>query len=182
LHELIVIILRSLWFLGPGGIANGTPTFAARLFPKFEYPMDFNLTFRGKRIFGDHKTIRGLLSGIFTSIIFTYFLVYVCGGLIPKLGLLDFSQSPLIYGFLSGTGALLGDAVKSFFKRQLNIEPGKSWFFFDQADWIIGLLITFMWYTELSWGFVINTLIIGISLHLVFRLFGFLFGIVREII
>jgi CDP-2,3-bis-(O-geranylgeranyl)-sn-glycerol synthase len=35
-------------------------------------------------------------------------------------------------------GTLGGDALKSFFKRQLDIPPGESWIPFDQVDYVLG--------------------------------------------
>jgi CDP-2,3-bis-(O-geranylgeranyl)-sn-glycerol synthase len=32
----------------------------------------------------------------------------------------------------------VGDAVKSFFKRQIGVAPGASWIGFDQLDFFIG--------------------------------------------
>ena len=37
-----------------------------------------------------------------------------------------------------GFGALAGDAIKSFFKRQFSVASGQSWFPFDQIDYILG--------------------------------------------
>jgi CDP-diglyceride synthetase len=36
---------------------------------------------------------------------------------------------------------MTGDAVKSFFKRRLGITPGKSWFPFDQLDFVLGAIL-----------------------------------------
>jgi hypothetical protein len=41
-------------------------------------------------------------------------------------------------GPLMGAGALFGDAIESFFKRQVNISAGRSLFPFDQIDYIVG--------------------------------------------
>jgi CDP-2,3-bis-(O-geranylgeranyl)-sn-glycerol synthase len=37
-----------------------------------------------------------------------------------------------------GLGAGLGDSVKSFFKRRMNIERGESWPVFHQLDFFVG--------------------------------------------
>ena len=121
-------------------IANNIPYIR-----NLSYPMDFYKTFRGKRIFGDHKTFRGLLSG------------GIVGALIGLLQMLSYSsvsalhsmpqwvnyESPMsiLLGAALGIGALVGDAAKSFFKRQVGIKPGGSWVPFDQIDFIVGGLI-----------------------------------------
>src|SRR3989338_6934553 len=63
-------IFFALWFFLPVGIANCTPIIAAKipLLEQWSYPIDFYKTFRGKRILGDHKTIRGLVIGILAAI------------------------------------------------------------------------------------------------------------------
>jgi len=53
-------------------------------------------------------------------------------------------------GTLSGLGALAGDAIKSFFKRQVNVPPGKSWVPFDQIDYIVGGIVFTMFYIRLT--------------------------------
>ena len=37
-------------------------------------------------------------------------------------------------GLALGLGALLGDSIESFFKRQTSIAPGKDWPFWDQSQ------------------------------------------------
>jgi len=101
-------------------------------------------TVRGKRILGDHKTWRGLLFGIIAAIVIVLLqtFLYQTGGVFEKLSLINYSEvSVVALGFLLGFGALFGDAVKSFFKRQLAIASGNSWVPFDQLDFILGALL-----------------------------------------
>jgi CDP-2,3-bis-(O-geranylgeranyl)-sn-glycerol synthase len=51
---------------------------------------------------------------------------------------------------LASSGALTGDAVRSFFKRQMNIAPGKSWFPFDQFDYVFGGVVLTACYIQLT--------------------------------
>jgi len=178
----LAIFLKSLWFLIPAGFANTIPPIAARLFPKWSFPLDFNLTFRGKRVFGSHKTIRGIVFGCIGAVFMSYSMSYLFKWEFHKYGVFDFSESPFLYGLMQGLGALGGDAIKSFFKRQMDIPSGKSWPFFDQADWILGVLILFGLLKEIPFPFIIASLITGVSLHLIFRFVGFILGIVKEII
>ena len=119
------------------------PVFASHLFPKWGYPVNAGKTFRGQRIFGDHKTIRGFLAGIFVSSLVygVQQLAFRESQLIREMSLLDYGNHSLWLGAILGTGALGGDLLKSFFKRQVAIAPGKSWFPFDQIDWMIGTLL-----------------------------------------
>jgi len=78
---------------------------------------------RGQRLFGSHKTVRGLLTGVIAASI---------------IGLL---QGNVVMGTVMGLGALWGDAMKSFFKRQFKINPGARWSPWDQIDFVIGAII-----------------------------------------
>jgi CDP-diglyceride synthetase len=118
-------ILFILYFFLPAMVANIVPVFADRynFFPSFNKPLDGNLNWRGKRILGDHKTVRGVVVGTITGAL---------------IGLL---QGSPILGLGMGLGALWGDAIKSFIKRRLGIKPGTSWIPWDQIDFIIGASI-----------------------------------------
>jgi hypothetical protein len=52
-----------LWFLISPGVANLIPPIAAKLWPAWNTPADLGFHFRGLRTFGDHKTMRGLVTG-----------------------------------------------------------------------------------------------------------------------
>ena len=116
------------------------PIFAARwpIIKNWEFPMDFGLSFRGKRVFGSHKTIRGLVIGILfaTLTLWLQQLAYGHSSWVQSwVTHVDYSTLPtLILGPLFALGALLGDAIESFFKRQRGVAPGEGWFPFDQVD------------------------------------------------
>ena len=55
-----------------------------------------------------------------------------------SVALLDYGNCRLWLGVLMGLGTGIGDAVKSFFKRQIGIAPGASWIGFDQLDFFVG--------------------------------------------
>lgn len=63
---MIEIILFVLWFFAPAGVANVTPILVAKLpgLREWSAPMDFGFTYRGKRVFGKHKTWRGFITGV----------------------------------------------------------------------------------------------------------------------
>jgi len=137
-------VLFAIWFFAPAGFANATPVFTAK-FPilrDLEAPIDFHKKYRGHRIFGSHKTWRGLVSGmiIATCILALQQLLVAHFTWAAHLSSqVDYRQLPtLILGPLFGLGALGGDAIESFFKRQRGIAPGHGWFPFDQTDYIIG--------------------------------------------
>ena len=135
-------IVRSLYLILPGLIANLIPPLVKRI-NFLNYPLDFGLKIRNIRIFGDHKTFRGLFFGLGFGIIIALiqYLIYSEGYLHFWL-LIDFNSTNwFLLGFLIGFGALFGDVVKSFFKRRMCIASGKPWIPFDQLDFVVGMLL-----------------------------------------
>src|SRR6185312_2869782 len=125
------MILFGLWFFLPAGIANMMPVFAAKIFPKWNQPLDFGKSFGKKRIFGDHKTVRGIVVGILSGILIAIlqYILYNNTTLVGSFVSFDYMQgNPIVFGFLLSFGALLGDSIKSFFKRRVGVASGKTWF------------------------------------------------------
>ena len=167
---MIKEIVFALWFFLPAGLANAAPVFANKI-PKSDWlavPLDFGKHLRGRRIFGEHKTLRGLLSGIVMAelVVVLQRFLYVHNGWFRSISLQVNYQTinVLLLGFLFGLGALGFDAIKSFFKRQFGVNPGGTWFPFDQIDYIIGGLLfssmvvrlpstSYLWIT-LIWFFI----------------------------
>ncbi|MFH1399382.1 MAG: CDP-archaeol synthase [Candidatus Woesearchaeota archaeon] len=138
------MILKILWYMLPAYVANSMPIYAKAIFGKrFDTAVDFGKRWHGKPIFGSHKTFRGFVSGIAGAVV----CVVLQAGLvaypaISAINLVDYSKINLVwYGFLIGFGALLGDAVKSFFKRRVNIKPGASWKPWDWIDFVAGSVV-----------------------------------------
>jgi hypothetical protein len=90
-------------------VANLLPWAASKALPQaWTFPLDCGLRFRdGSRLFGDHKTWKGLLAGSLG-----------CGFAAVLMGL----------GFTVGAGfgalSLFGDALSSAAKRRLALAPG----------------------------------------------------------
>ncbi|MDQ3099162.1 MAG: CDP-archaeol synthase [bacterium] len=173
------MIINILYFLLPAAIANIGASVSSKIFPYWKYPMDFNYTFRGHRVLGDHKTIRGFICGTLTGFIVYLIQIQLYTSVPPlkNISLIDYSATPIYFGMLLSAGALIGDALKSFFKRQTNIPSGKSWIPFDQTDWVIGsLLLTsvIIPYTPL---FILLAMFIGLCSHFIVKVIGYLLKI-----
>lgn len=171
-----------LWFFLPAGLANMFPLFAAKLpiLKKWEYPMDFFLEFRGKRVLGSHKTIRGLVTGILVGILIVWIQkeLYLNWEFLRNALALNYFQYNFVYlGALLGLGAIIGDAVKSFFKRQLNIPSGETWMFFDQIDYVLGGIVFTYWYAPLSIEQYLYLTIMYFGLHMLTTVIGYLLGL-----
>ena len=133
----MMMLVKALYFFLPAFIANMAPVFVKRI--KFlNYPVDFNKKWNGKRILGDHKTYRGFFFGtLFGALFFEIQRLLFNNNIMTDFALINYSAAPFFLGALIAFSALLGDSVKSFFKRRFDIRPGKPWVPFDQLDFMI---------------------------------------------
>lgn len=160
----------ALLFFLPAGISNMIPVFASKLpvLRNWDTPLDVGKTFRGKRIFGKNKTWRGLISG---TVVGTLVALVIYGSIT------DFHLEFVLIGAAMSAGALIGDAVESFFKRQRGIESGKAWFPFDQTDYIIGGLLFTLPFGILPLWLIVWVFVIYFGLHLLSSYIGYLLGL-----
>jgi len=165
------IIYAFLFFL-PAGIANASPVLANRipLVRRFNTPIDFGKIWRGKRILGDNKTWRGLIFGTLMAGAASILIGYLADPQATE------ALRTFYTGIAMGLGALVGDAVESFFKRQRGIPSGKSWFPFDQIDYIIGGLLFVYPIVQIPVVLMLAILVIYFGLHLLFSYIGYLTG------
>jgi CDP-2,3-bis-(O-geranylgeranyl)-sn-glycerol synthase len=163
----MVWLLQVIYYFLPAGFANMAPVLMRWTFPWLAKPVDFGLKFRGKPIFGSHKTFRGLLWGILFGILMLLLQKWLYSfTAFQHLSLIDYSHAPLMLGFWMGFGAIIGDMVGSFFKRQMNITPGKRWVPFDQIDFIIGAIAFSLIIYPLSWQIVLAATACYFCLHI----------------
>jgi CDP-2,3-bis-(O-geranylgeranyl)-sn-glycerol synthase len=172
-------IVFALFFFLPVGIANGTPVFVAKfpILKNLNYPLDFGKNFRGKRILGDHKTIRGLVFGVLMGIV-TLFIeqqIYSQSGYLKRISPIDYKNvNVLLFGTLCGLGAIIGDSVKSFFKRRVGVLPGKAWVPFDQIDYIFGGILFTLPYIQLDFIYYPIIFVCYLIIHPVTTVIGYL--------
>lgn len=184
--EMIYDILFALWFLLPAAAANVAPVLTAPipLLKKWNTPIDGGRTFNGKEIFGTHKTWRGLISGMIfaTLALWIQQLAYQHTGWAHALsGDVDYALLPLfLLGPMFGLGALGGDAIESFFKRQRGIKSGHAWVPFDQIDYIIGAIIVSLPFTIATLAQYGWMLVIWFIMHLLFSYLGWLVGLKKQ--
>ena len=136
------IILQALWIIIPAYVANASAVLVGG-----GTPIDFGKNWRdGKRILGDGKTWRGLLSGTFIGMTAGFGLVvaasYINSSEYHFLHLTNFEGFPFMIPIIFSIcfGALLGDIIESFFKRRIGKNRGDDWIPFDQVDFILGVL------------------------------------------
>jgi CDP-2,3-bis-(O-geranylgeranyl)-sn-glycerol synthase len=101
-------------------------------------PVDFGRNFSdGRRIFGDGKTYRGFFAGIMAGIGIGILEIWLSG----SLNLQYLPKHTFITVIVLSSGALIGDLVKSFFKRRLGKDRGEKWPVADMYDLVAGALI-----------------------------------------
>ena len=167
------LISAFLFFL-PAGLANSAPVLATKIpyVKNWNTPLDLGATVHGERIFGDNKTWRGLLAGIFVGM-----LVAWAEALLSFDRATDHTLWFVLVGGLMGFGALAGDAVKSYFKRRAHIAPGQSWFPLDQIDYILGGLLAITPFVQWYPGLIVRVIVIYFGLHMAVNYFAYLVGI-----
>ena len=166
------MIIESLYFFLPGYIANMAPILL-RWIPFGGKPIH-------EKLFGSHKTWRGLMAAILVG-----GLVFLLQKALYNIGfqswaLIDYADFPGYFGFLQGAGVILGDLVKSFYKRKQGIKSGNPWWGWDQVDFVIGgLLLGFLVYVPPA-GTVLLLMIASPILHLLANNIGYLLKIKKN--
>jgi CDP-2,3-bis-(O-geranylgeranyl)-sn-glycerol synthase len=112
-------IIYPIIYIFPAYAANGAPVIFGG-----GRPLDMGRKLRGKRIFGDHKTIKGTVSGA------------VCGVLAGAIEAPFFPYMLAIAVALTA-GAIFGDLFGSFLKRRMNHNPGAQVPVLDQYGFFI---------------------------------------------
>lgn len=178
MQELFFKTIGFIWFLSLAGVANMAPVFVMRV-PILEYPVDFGKTFRGKRIFGNNKTIRGVFAAVLFGTLFfiAQTALFVRFRFTQDISLFNYQTAPILYGIAVSFGAIFGDLVKSFFKRQRAIDSGESWFPFDQIDYCAGALVFGLWFYKPNFTDALFILVFGFIFHILFKYIGYLLHI-----
>ncbi|HSX46433.1 MAG TPA: CDP-archaeol synthase [Patescibacteria group bacterium] len=164
--------LAAILFFLPAGVSNMSPVFANKIpwFNKWNTPIDFGKSYKGQRILGDNKRWRGIVAGTLmggaTAVIVSIFNTHTV-----------ITIPPFWVGCLLGFGALAGDAIESFFKRLCKVQPGHSWFPFDQIDYILGGLLLVWPIAALPLWVVLTIFITYFGLHLLVAYIAYLLGL-----
>lgn len=176
-------ILFLLWLALPSIFANIAPIPIAKIpwLKRYNAPLDFGKTYRGKRIFGTNKTWRGLIAGIIVATLVFWLQQLITEQYAWAANLtseIDYAQLPtLILGPLFAIGALGGDAIESFFKRQHGIPPGGGWFPWDQIDSVLGTAVAVAPFIVLTpWQYILLIAMMP-AIHLISTHVGYWIGL-----
>lgn len=110
------IVLYPLIFIFPAYVANGAPVLFGGGRPI------------SKRIFGSHKTIKGLILGLLAGFIIAFIEA-------------QFISYLLITGILLTIGTHVGDLLGSLIKRRIKIKEGQKFVIFDQYLFLLFALL-----------------------------------------
>jgi CDP-2,3-bis-(O-geranylgeranyl)-sn-glycerol synthase len=165
--NLLGVIIVIAAYVVPIYIANASP-----ILIHGKKPLDFGKKYKGKRIFGNGKSILGFLAGIICGS-----LAGIAIGLVFPEFILFFGTSYFVLVFLLAFGAMLGDVIESFFKRRLGKERGEKWLFFDQLDFVVGALILSLFIRLPELWFVVLVLVATVFIHLITNFIAFKLGL-----
>lgn len=112
-------IIYPIIYIFPAYAANGAPVIFGG-----GKPLDMGRKLHGKRIFGDHKTVKGTLSGA------------VCGLLAGAIEA-PFLPFMFVIAVALTAGAIFGDLFGSFLKRRMNHKPGAQVPVLDQYGFFV---------------------------------------------
>ena len=171
------MIIECIYFMIPAYVANMMPVIMRNKLEYLAKPIDSGLEFCGGPILGAHKTWRGLIFGIIGSMLAAY-IMYLLQSYtyFAQISVLDYANWELI-GFLMGFGALLGDMVKSFFKRRVGIKSGQPWYFVDQIDFPVGSIVLVSLVYFPGWSFAFCSLLTTVVLTVATNHVAYFIGI-----
>ncbi len=187
--DLTLSAAACAWFLLGAFVLAGmaqTAWFAAPLSRRFSGPIDGGATFRGRRVFGAHKTLRGFVVMV-PAAAASFAAIAGAVGDPAGAGLWPLTIAGYAgLGACAGLGFMAGELPNSFLKRQLGIRPGEGprhpagaamQFLADRLDSGIGMLlaVSAMAATPaVTWLLVLS---IGPSIHWAFSVLMFHLGL-----
>ena len=153
--------VQAIYVLLPVYCTNGAPVIFGG-----GRPVDFGRSLSdGERVLGDHKTIRGFISGL------------VVGAAVGLFESIFLDQNFLPIAILASFGALLGDLAGAFVKRRLMIKPGAPFPVLDQLDFVVGAVLLVSIVSRVSLGTALIVLLVTPPIHFLTNLGAYLLGL-----
>jgi len=178
-HTAFVEALVILLAMSAAGIAH-TLWMRSAYSRVFDVPLDRGRMFRGRRIFGDNKTVRGFMGIVPAAGMAFALLGYARDAGIVWLqpGLWGLSPGALFgLGVWAGLCFMAGELPNSFYKRQRGIAPGEvpaiGWermlcLLVDRLDSTLAVLCGMSLVVGLHWQIWLAVLLLGPLVHLAF--------------
>jgi hypothetical protein len=177
------------WFLLGAFVLAGmaqTAWFAAPLSRFFLRPIDGGATFRGRRVFGEHKTLRGFVVMVPAAAL-SFAAIAAAIGDPARAGLWSLTTAGYAgLGACAGFGFMAGELPNSFVKRQLGIRPGgrprhpaaaSAQFLADRTDSGLGMLLAVSAIVPTPAATWLLVLAVGPSIHWGFSVLMFHLGL-----
>jgi CDP-2,3-bis-(O-geranylgeranyl)-sn-glycerol synthase len=165
---ILLLTAKLFYFFLPAGVANMAPVIFKNHLQWLAKPVDAGRKIAGEEIFGSHKTWRGLFVATLVGGFF-FTLQKLLIHTFPQLtswSPFDLRLAPWWFGFAFAAGAIVGDLVKSFFKRRFRVQPGATWFPFDQIDFLLGAALVASFVYELTAMMWVIIFFVGSTLHI----------------
>src|SRR5215470_4891955 len=153
-------------------------------------PIDRGRKFRGKRIFGDNKTYRGVVVvSLGTAIGFglqSLLLHRIASVRSVELFDYEFFKSVAL-GLAIGVAAMLSELPNSFIKRQFEIAPGtaaRGWkavifYVYDQIDFLLGAWLVLAVVVPVTAGRLLLSAVLLLVAHQIMSSVGYALGMRR---
>jgi hypothetical protein len=153
-------------------------------------PIDRGRKFRGRRIFGENKTYRGVVVvSLGTAIGFgLQSLLFHRIASIRSVELFDYPFfKSVALGLAMGVAARLSELPNSFIKRQFEIAPGtaaKGWksvifYIYDQIDFLLGAWLVLAIMVPVTIGRVLLSSVLLLVAHQIMSSVGYALGMRR---
>ena len=152
---------------------------------RFDVPIDGGRTWRGRRLFGDNKTLRGFVlmipaTAASFAIVSAAWPDGSAGGLWP-MSAAAYAQ----LGAWAGFGFMTGELPNSFVKRRLGVEPGAAapgrylgplLAAVDRCDSVLGAMAFLAFAVPVPFGTWLVVAVVGPALHGCFSVAVFALG------
>ena len=171
---VLEFVLGAFWFILPAYFANMAPVFMPDWLKLRNVRLDFGKTLKGKPILGNHKTLHGLL----WAIVWGLGIGMAQKALCESYGWIFCTGVPSGWqiGLMLGLGAIVGDGIKSFFKRRTTMKPGAQWFPWDQIDYVLGAWAFSSMIVRVDWQIWAFLIIAAPILHYAVNFLGYKLG------
>jgi hypothetical protein len=180
-------LLRALYLFVPLIVASMVSAVILRfdLAHRLAAPIDFGAKVGGRRLFGDGKTWRGVVTAVVGASLGVAIQRAAAGTVVDRISVVDYrAVHPILFGTLLGLGATIGELPNSFVKRRLGIPRGKTargplsvlFWVWDQIDLLTLTWPMIAWIVHPSGGLVLASFVVALTVHPLAALIGFLLG------
>lgn len=184
---LLKTAVQTLYLFAPLLLAAALSATVLRwnLLPRWAVPIDGGRLFRGRRVFGDSKTWRGVLVAVVGCIAGVWLQKNAFATLAEEASLLPYRKIGVLgFGAAMGIAAMAGELPNSFVKRQLGIAPGATasgalsvlFYVWDQVDLLMFTWPVLMFWLRPSVWNVIGSVFLALVLHPMLSVVGYWLG------